>query len=130
MSKERIIALVILAVTACIAFALLASRSSKQPVENSQVRIPVSWACTLNTSSYGWTAEFTNPNASDITITSYDVLFFDTSGQETGYTQAVNTPVIVAANSSYSDVESHSFSAPIPDNSNTCRLANMHGQEG
>src|ERR1700733_6644349 len=114
MGKERTIAVLILVVAACIAVVLLASQSHKHTTDSSQVRIAVSWVCTLNTSSYGWTAEFTNPNASNITITSYDVLFFDTSGQEIGYTQAVNTPVIVAANTSYSDVESHSFSAPIP----------------
>ncbi len=67
----------------------------------------LSSTCSLSTESGtpGWGATFTNPTSYDITIESYTVLFFASSGQQTGSQEAVNSPFTVAASNAYSDQE-------------------------
>ena len=92
---------------------------------------PISTVTMLNNScilpSMGWSITFTNTNGYDVTVNSYTVIFFDNSGEETGSEAAENTPFIIAAHNSYTDIENHSFGAPVPINSSSCRLSAWNG---
>jgi hypothetical protein len=73
----------------------------------------------------GWSASFTNTTSTDITVNSYTALFFDSAGNQTGSADAVNTGFTVSRGNTYTDAEYHSFLAPIPPDSVSCRITNV-----
>lgn len=89
----------------------------------------LSATCSVGTDSdgvAGWTASFTNATSRDITILGYTALFFNQSGNQTGSQDAANPNFTVAAGNTISDAEYHSFLAPVPSGSASCRITNLN----
>jgi hypothetical protein len=85
------------------------------PAPTSGVTLNVS--CMLSTESDGtpgWLATFSNSTSSDIAIESYTVLFFGSSGAQTGSASDASQPFTVAASNTYRDEEYHPDLAPCP----------------
>jgi hypothetical protein len=89
----------------------------------------LSAACSVGTDGdgvAGWTTSFTNATSRDITILGYTALFFNQSGDQTGSQNAVNPNFTVAAENETTDDEYHSFVAPVPSDSVSCRITNLN----
>jgi hypothetical protein len=87
-----------------------------------------SLTCSVGTNNDGvpgWVATFTNSSSQDITVSGYTALFFGQDGGQTGSEDSASGDFTVAAGNSYTDDEYHSFMAPVPGGSVTCRITNV-----
>jgi hypothetical protein len=57
---------------------------------------------------------FTNTTGTDITVSAYTVIFYNSGGAEAGSQTGVNVPLTVAASNSVTDTEDHEYVAPVP----------------
>ena len=62
---------------------------------------------------------FTNTTGTDITVSAYTVIFYNSGGAETGSQTGVNVPLTVTGNNSVTDPEDHEYVAPVPPDSST-----------